>query len=115
MASVVTAIATSPHLSFAIADAFVSSGPSTPSIAHAPETVEEAARCFAFGLHVGELALDQLVATDRLSHRLSRLRVLERVVRRALGDPECLRGDHRPRAVEDAHSDPEALALLADP
>ena len=51
---------------------------------------------------------------DRLAHRLARLRVLERVVGRALRDAERLRGDARARAVEDAHRDPEALALLAE-
>ena len=51
---------------------------------------------------------------DRLAHRLARLRVLERVVGRALRDPERLRGDARARAVEDPHRDLEALALLAE-
>ena len=51
---------------------------------------------------------------DRLAHRLAALRVLERVVGRALREPEALRGDARPRAVEDPHRDLEALALLAE-
>ncbi len=57
---------------------------------------------------------DQLVLRDRLAHRLARLRVLERVVGRALGDAEGLRGDAGPGAVEDPHRELEALALLAE-
>jgi hypothetical protein len=48
------------------------------------------------------------------SHRLARLRVLERVVGRTLRDPERLRRDPRPGAIEDPHRDPEPLALLAE-
>ena len=51
---------------------------------------------------------------DRLAHRLARLRVLERVVRRALCDPERLRGHAGARAVEDPHRDLEALTLGAE-
>src|SRR5580765_5737458 len=93
-------MATSPHLSFAVVD-------------HAPEAVEEAARRLTLRFHVGELRLDQLVLADRLAHRLARLRVLARVVGRALRDAERLRGDTRAGGVEDTHRDPEALALLA--
>src|SRR5439155_2409343 len=56
----------------------------------------------------------QLVLADRLPHRLARLRILERVVGRALPDAECLSGDAWAGAVEDPHRDPEALALLAE-
>src|SRR5579862_8873305 len=52
---------------------------------------------------------------DRLAERLARLRVLERVIGRALREAEALRADPRPRAVEHLHSDPEALPLLAQP
>src|SRR2546430_13500706 len=45
-------------------------------------------RRLALRLHVGELRLDQLVLADRLPHRLARLRVLERVVGRALRSEE---------------------------
>src|SRR5439155_20375453 len=48
------------------------------------------------------------------THRLARLRVLERVVRRALSEAEPLRADAGPRPVEHPHRDPEALALLAE-
>src|SRR5205814_5739602 len=51
---------------------------------------------------------------DRLSHRLTGLRVLERVVGRALGEAEPLRADPRPRAVEDLHGDLEAVPLVAE-
>jgi hypothetical protein len=53
------------------------------------------------------------VLRDRLAHRLAGLRVLEREVGGALGDPQRLGGDSRPRAVEDLHSDLEPVALLA--
>src|ERR687885_93937 len=39
---------------------------------------------------------------------------LERVVGRSLREPEALRGDPWTRAVEDAHRDLEAVALLAE-
>ena len=48
---------------------------------------------------------------DRLAHRLARPGVLERVVGRALCDPERLRGYTGPRAVEDPHCEPEAGPL----
>jgi hypothetical protein len=53
------------------------------------------------------------VLGDRLAHRLARACVLERVVRRALGDAEALRRDTGSRAIEDPHRDPEALTLFA--
>src|SRR6266700_2731506 len=83
-------------------------------VGHAPEAVEEPTRRLALGLHVGELRLDQLVLRDRLPHRLARLRVLERVVGRSLRDTERLRRDAGAGAVEDAHRDAEAFALLAE-
>ena len=89
-------MATSPHLSLAIADAFVSSGTVHSGVDHLPEAVEQPPRRLAFGLHVGELRLDELVLSDRLAHRLARLRVLEGVVGRALGDAEGLRGHAGP-------------------
>src|SRR3954465_11711308 len=76
--------------------------------------VEQPASCLALGLHVGQHPGDQLVLDDRLAHRLAALRVLERVVGRALSEAEALRADAGPRAVEDPHRDPEALALLAE-
>src|SRR4051794_11373076 len=76
--------------------------------------VEQPARGLALGLHVGEHPGDQLVLDDRLAHRLAALRVLERVVGRALSEAEALRADAGPRAVEDPHRDAEALALLAE-
>src|SRR6266540_410976 len=51
---------------------------------------------------------------DRPAHRLARLRVLERVVGRALRETETLCADTRPRVVEDAHRDLEAVSLLAE-
>ena len=51
---------------------------------------------------------------DRLAHRLARARVLERVVGRALRQPEPLRADSRAGAVENPHGDPKALALLTE-
>src|SRR5205823_2832281 len=89
-------------------------GPLDAGVGHAPVAVEEPARGLALRLHVGELRLDQLVLTERLPHRLARLRVLERIVGRALRDPERLRPDAGTRTVEDAHRDPEALALFPE-
>src|SRR5205807_1513329 len=76
--------------------------------------VEETARRLALRLHVGEHRRDHLVLYDRLAHRLARARVLERVVGCALSEPETLCADARARAVEDAHRDPKALALLSE-
>src|SRR5215210_2602995 len=76
--------------------------------------VEQSARGLAFRLHVGERGRDQLVLRDRLAHRLARAGVLERVIGRALREAEALRADPGPRAVENAHRDAEALALLAE-
>src|SRR5512133_629864 len=81
---------------------------------HLAALVENSAGRLAFRLHVGERRRDQLVLRDRLAHRLARLRVLERVVGRALREPEALCADPRPRAIEDPHGDPEALALFAE-
>src|SRR5215213_317021 len=81
---------------------------------HLAEGVEKAARRLASRLHVRELCLDQLVLRERLAEGLARTGVLERVVGRTLGEPEPLRRDARPRAVEDAHRDPEPFALLAE-
>src|SRR5205085_2862790 len=79
-----------------------------------PALVEKSARSLALRLHVGEHRCDQLVLSDRLAHRLARLRVLERVVGSALGEPEPLRADPGTRPVEDAHGDLEAVSLLAE-
>src|SRR5205823_13580498 len=48
------------------------------------------------------------------AHRLARLRLLERVVGRALGDPERLCRNAGPRAVEDPHRELEAVTLRAE-
>src|SRR5262249_17176834 len=76
--------------------------------------VEQPARSLASCLHVREHPGDELVAPDRLAERLASLRILRGVVRRTLRDAESLRRDARPRAVEDAHRDREALALVAE-
>ena len=52
---------------------------------------------------------------DRPAERLAGAGVLERIVGRALRDPERLRSNPRARAIEDAHRDPEAVAVLTDP
>jgi hypothetical protein len=54
------------------------------------------------------------VLRDRLAHRLAVLRVLERVVRRALSEAEPLRADPGPRAIEDPHGELEPFPLLAE-
>src|SRR5919108_3471360 len=81
---------------------------------HLAAAVEQAARRLALRLHVREGRRDELVLRDRLAHRLAALGVLERVVGRSLGEPEALRADPWPRAVEDSHRDPETVALLAE-
>ena len=62
--------------------------------------------------HVGELVLDRLEVGDRASERVPLLRVLACDVVRRLRDPDRLRGDPDPAAVERRHRDVEALALL---
>src|SRR3954449_11119857 len=74
-------------------------GPVDARVGHLPEPVEQPASRLAGGLHVGELRLDELVLRDRLAHRLAALRVLERVVGRALRDAEALRRDPWPGSV----------------
>src|SRR5436190_7127535 len=81
---------------------------------HLAALVEKPASGLALRLHVGKRGRDQLMLRDRLAHRLTRLRILERVVRRTLGQSQPLSADARPRAVEDPHRDPEPLALLAE-
>src|SRR5207244_7822493 len=51
---------------------------------------------------------------DRLPHRLPRLRILDRIVGRALRQAEALRSNAGPRAVEDPHRDLEALAFFPE-
>ena len=76
--------------------------------------VEQLARRGALRLHVGELELDRLEGVDRLAELPALARVGGRVVGRALGDAQRLRGDAEPRAVERGHRDLEAPVDLAD-
>src|SRR5581483_6759770 len=64
---------------------------------------------------VGEHRRDELVLADRLAERRTRLRVVARIVRRALGEAETLCPDPRARSVEHAHREREALPLVAQP
>src|SRR5207237_9331890 len=64
--------------------------------------------------HVGDLVLDRLELADRLAELLPFPRIGDRVVERALGQPDRLRADPNPSAVERLHGDPESLAFLAE-
>src|SRR5215471_720701 len=56
-------------------------------VGHRARLVEQLARGCRAQLHVRELELDPLELVDRLPELAALLRVLDRVVRRALGDP----------------------------
>src|SRR5439155_998814 len=62
--------------------------------------------------HVRELVLDCLELADRPPERVPFLRVLARDVVRRLRDPDRLRGDTDPAAVERRHRHVETLPLL---
>ena len=64
--------------------------------------------------HVGEQELQALEVRDRLAELLALLGVAERVVERALGDADRLRGDGDAGVVEGLHRGLEAGALGAD-
>src|SRR5664279_2867888 len=74
--------------------------------------VDELAPCFDLGRHVRELELDGLELRDRPAELLSLLRVRERKVVRALGEPDAHRRDGDTAAVDDLHELLEALAAL---
>src|SRR6185436_5064857 len=61
-----------------------------------------------------ELELDRLMLRDRLAEGLARLRVLDRIVERCLGDARAARGDVDAPELETADRTVEALALAAD-
>ncbi|EAU62243.1 conserved hypothetical protein [Stigmatella aurantiaca DW4/3-1] len=63
--------------------------------------------------HVRQHELDGLVLPDGLAERLALARVAHRLLERGPGDAQRLRGDADPAAVQRAHGDLEALALLA--
>ena len=77
--------------------------------------VDERAGGRGLCLHVGDHELEPLELGDRLAELLPLSRVSDRVVERALGDPQRLGGDPGAGAVEHPHRDAEALALLAEP
>src|SRR5208283_702713 len=58
---------------------------------------------------VGELPLDRLVARERAAEGLPLLRILQRRLERGPPDPDRLRGDPDPPAVERFHRDLEAV------
>ena len=65
--------------------------------------------------HVREHELDPLEGGDRLAELAPLLRVGDGRVERGLGDAHRLRAHGRPRVVECAQRDAEALALAAEP
>ena len=73
--------------------------------------------CLDLRGHVGELELDRLVLRDRLAERLALLRVAQRELQRALGDPAA-RGDvpaRPPRARPSSERNPARGPSLRRP
>ena len=86
----------------------------TPGILERRGLEREQARRVDLDRHVGELPLNRLIARDRRSERFAIGGVLERSLERGASDPDRLRGDSDPAAVQRFHRDLEALALGAD-
>ena len=75
---------------------------------------DEAARRLDLGRHVGDHERHALERADRPAELLARLRVRDRRVERALGDPDRQRTDRDPAAIEDPQERLEAAPLLAE-
>src|SRR4051794_30887885 len=69
----------------------------------------EEPRRLHLGGHVGELELDRLVLGDRLAEGLALLRVAQRQLERALGDPDAASSHVHAADLERVHHLPEAL------
>ena len=76
--------------------------------------VDEQPRRLDLGRHVGELGLDRLELRDRLAERAALLGVGERLVERALGEPDAHRGHADAADVEDVQELLEAGAARAE-
>ena len=80
--------------------------------------VDEEPGAAQLGCHIRQLEGDALLGRDGLAELDALLRVLDgllaqRVLKRALGDAQRLRGDADASAVQRGHGNLEALALLA--
>src|SRR4051812_44212899 len=76
--------------------------------------VDHLARSLQLHRHVGDHELDPLEVGDALTELLALLDVGDRLVERALRDPDGLRADGDARVVEGAQGDLEPVADLAD-
>ena len=63
--------------------------------------------------HIRQLEGDALLGRDGLAELDALLGIAQRLLKRALGDAQGLRGDADASAVQRGHGDLEALALLA--
>ena len=75
--------------------------------------VDEEPGAAQLGCHICQLEGDALLGRDGLAELDALLGIAQRVLKRALGDAQRLRGDADASAVQRGHGDLEALALLA--
>ena len=75
--------------------------------------VDEEPGAAQLGCHICQLEGDALLGRDGLAELDALLGIAQRVLKRALGDAQRLRGDADASAVQRGHGNLEALALLA--
>ena len=75
--------------------------------------VDEEPGAAQLGGHIRQLEGDALLGRDGLAELDALLGIAQRVLKRALGDAQRLRGDADASAVQRGHGDLEALAFLA--
>ena len=75
--------------------------------------VDEEPGAAQLGGHIRQLEGDALLGRDGLAELDALLGIAQRVLKRALGDAQRLRGDADASAVQRGHGNLEALALLA--
>ena len=75
--------------------------------------VDEEPGAAQLGRHIRQLEGDALLGRNGLSELNTLLGIAQRVLKRALGDAQRLRGDADASAVQRGHGNLEALALLA--
>ena len=75
--------------------------------------VDEEPGAAQLGCHIRQLEGDALLGRDGLAELDALLGIAQRVLKRALGDAQRLRGDADASAVQRGHGNLEALALLA--
>ena len=76
--------------------------------------IEQRARRFEVGRHVGERELGVLEIGDRLAELLAFLGIADRLIEAALRAAQRAGADVEPPAVEPGHGETEAVALRAD-